>query len=314
MASRRATASPTTPEPTTTASSQSLIPENWRQPADLVKPVAVRLAAPTGKRGNSSESNWGGANVRAVKAGGGQTAMSEKGPPDKPAPAPTASGEVAAFLKQVAALPNARPAGGLGRLLFGVDATASRQPTWDTACQIQSEMFRETASLGGLEVQLVYYRGFHEMKATPWVADSNRLAAIMGRVQCLGGQTQVGRLLRYAIAETKRQRIDALVFIGDCLEEGVDDVTHLAGELGLLGVPCFMFHEGADATAMLGFRQIATLTRGAYCRFDAGSAAQLRQLLAAVAVYAAGGRKALADFSRREGGATLLLAQQIKPA
>ncbi|MBM3490833.1 MAG: VWA domain-containing protein [Alphaproteobacteria bacterium] len=220
--------------------------------------------------------------------------------------------DVQAFLWQVAAVPNARPAGRRGRLLFGIDATASRQPTWDTACQIQSEMFRETAGLGGLEVQLVFYRGFHEMKATSWVADSNRLAAIMGGVQCRGGQTQMARLLRYAIAETKRQRIDALVFIGDCLEEAVDIVAHLAGELGLLGVPCFMFHEGADATAMLGFRQIATLTRGAYCRFDAGSAAELRQLLAAVAVYAAGGRKALADFSRREGGAALLLAQQMK--
>ena len=223
-----------------------------------------------------------------------------------------ANADVQTFLRQVASMPNAKPTGRRGRLLFGIDATASRQPTWDTACQIQSEMFKETASLGGLDVQLVFYRGFHEMKATPWVGDSNRLAAIMGRVNCLGGQTQLGRLLRYAVGETKRQRIDALVFIGDCLEENVDAVCATAGELGLLSVPCFMFHEGGDAVAMHGFRQIAELTRGAFCRFDTGSAAELRQLLAAVAVYAAGGRKALADYSRRAGGATLQIAHQMK--
>lgn len=223
-----------------------------------------------------------------------------------------ASADVQTFLRQVASMPNAKPTGRRGRLLFGIDATASRQPTWDTACQIQSEMFKETANLGGLDVQLVFYRGFHEMKATPWVGDSSRLAAIMDRVNCLGGQTQLGRLLRYAVGETKRQRIDALVFIGDCLEENVDAVCATAGELGLLSVPCFMFHEGGDAVAMLGFRQIAELTRGAFCRFDTGSAAELRQLLAAVAVYAAGGRKALADYSRRAGGATLQIAHQMK--
>jgi len=71
----------------------------------------------------------------------------------------------------------------------------------------------------------------------------------------------------------------------------------------------FLFQEGADARAAAAFREIARLTKGAYCRFDAGSAAQLRELLSAVAVYAAGGRQALEALSGR--GARALL-QQLK--
>ena len=55
---------------------------------------------------------------------------------------------------------------------------------------------------------------------------------------------------------------------------------------------------GAGATAERAFKEIARLTRGAYCHFDAGSAGQLRALLAAVAVYATGGRKALQGLRR----------------
>jgi len=91
------------------------------------------------------------------------------------------------------------------------------------------------------------------------------------------------------------------------MEESVDDLCQLAGELGLIGVPVFVFQEGRDARAEKAFKEIARLSRGAYCRFDAGSAAQLRALLTAVAVYASGGRKALENA--KSGAATLLLEQ-----
>ena len=133
----------------------------------------------------------------------------------------------------------------------------------------------------------------------------------MSAVTCLGGKTQIGRVLQFAIAETRRQRVNAVVFIGGHMEEDIDALCHKAGELGLLGVPVFIFHEGSDPKAEDAFRQIARLTRGAYCPFDATSAQQLRELLSAVAVYAAGGRAALEDYSRRAGGATLLLARQV---
>lgn len=248
------------------------------------------------------------------KKGGGldrhdRTSASNGG---KPVSANRQSPAVNAFLQKVAAMPNVKPAAQRGRLLFGMDATASRERTWDTACQIQGEMFEATDTLGGLDVQLIYYRGFRQLKKTPWISSSKDLIAYMTGVRCLGGHTQLERVLRFAVAESKRQKINAFVFVGDCLEENIDDVCDAAGALGLLGVPCFMFHEGYEPTAMAAFKQVATLTSGAYLRFDASSAHELKQLLAAVAVYAAGGRRALSDYSRHGGESVRLLTHQLK--
>jgi hypothetical protein len=193
-----------------------------------------------------------------------------------------------------------------------MDATASREPTWDTAIQIQSEMFSETAALGGLEVQLAWYRGFGQFRASDWVTESKALVTQMTGVRCLAGKTQIARVLKNAIVEAKRGRVGALVFVGDAMEEDLDALGDLAGRLGLLGVRAFIFHEGRDATAARAFQHIAKLTGGACCRFDASSAKQLRELLAAVAVYAAGGRAALEDYGRKKGGEVLKLTHQVR--
>jgi len=226
-------------------------------------------------------------------------------------PAASKSAEVEAFLQQVAAMPVVRPASGRGRLIFGLDATGSREPTWDRACQIQGEMFEATASLGGLDIQLVFYRGFGECKASRWLSRAADLHRAMRKVECVGGQTQIARVLGHAISEARAGRVNALVFVGDALEEPLAELTRLAGELALLNVPAFVFHEGGDPAVGHAFKEIARLTRGAYCPFDSASAQQLKELLGAVAVYAAGGRKALADYSRKMGGATLLLTRQM---
>jgi len=220
-------------------------------------------------------------------------------------------GEVDAFLQKLAAAPAPRPAGKRGRLIFAMDATASREPTWDRACHLQGEMFEATAALGGLDVQLVFYRGFRECKASPFVSDSRELLKRMTAVRCLGGQTQVGRVLTHAISQTRKEKVNALVFVGDCFEEDIDAVCHKAGELGLLGVPAFVFHEGGDPVAQRAFQQIARLTGGAYCPFNASSARQLKDLLGAVAVYAAGGYRALADYGKARGGEALRLTHQV---
>lgn len=221
-------------------------------------------------------------------------------------------GDVAAFLGKVAAMPPpSRSAGTKGRLIFALDATASRQPTWDRAQHIQGEMFEAAAGLGGLEVQLVFYRGFGECKASPWVGDAGALLGRMTAVTCLGGQTQIGKVLAHARRQTEDKRVNALIFVGDAMEEDPDHLCHLAGELGLLGVPVFMFHEGGDPVVGNVFRQIAKLSRGAYCLFDSSSAQQLKDLLRAVAVYAAGGRAALQDWSRGRSGAVRLLTSQM---
>jgi hypothetical protein len=174
-------------------------------------------------------------------------------------------------------------------------------------------MFGETAALGGLEVQLVFFRGFGECKSSPWVSSSDQLVRRMTAVSCLGGQTQIGKVLRHAIAQARDRRVNALVYVGDSMEEDVDALCHQAGELGLLGVPMFVFHEGGDPVAAQAFRQFARLTGGAYCPFDAASASQLRELLNAVAVFAAGGRRALVDYGKRSGGgAVAQITSQVK--
>jgi hypothetical protein len=220
--------------------------------------------------------------------------------------------EVEEFLRKVAVTPAVKPAGKRGRLIFAMDATASREPTWDRACHIQAQMFETTAALGGIEIQLVYYRGFREFEASPWLTSAPDLLKRMTSVFCLGGETQIVRVLQHAIAETQRDKVNALVFVGDCMEEDIDRLCHLAGELGLLGVPAFMFQEGNDIIAERAFRQVARLTRGAYCHFDTSSPQQLRDLLSAVAVYAAGGRRALEDFSKRKGGLVLQLTHELR--
>lgn len=218
---------------------------------------------------------------------------------------------VQAFLNEVAKAQPPNAGSGRARLIFAMDATASREPSWDQACQVQGQMFLETAALGGLDVQLMYYRGFNECKASRWVNNPSDLVTLMTSVMCLAGQTKIGRILKHAIKETDRKRISALVFVGDAFEEDLDEVGHMAGQLGMLGVRTFMFQEGHDPRAERAFRHIATLTKGAHCRFDANSPEQLRELLGAVAAYAAGGRKALADLSKRSSGAVKLIASQV---
>ena len=217
--------------------------------------------------------------------------------------------EVVQFLQKAARTPVAATPS--GRLIFALDATASRQPTWDRACQLQGDMFAATADIGGLAVQLVWYRGYGEFQVEPWLSQAADLQRRMTAVQCRGGLTQIGRVLEHATRETRLHRVNALVLVGDCLEETVDPLCQQAGQLGLLGVPVFVFQEGDDPDATLGFREIARLTRGAYCTFDQGSARQLRELLTAVAVYATGGRAALEEFGRRHGGLVRQLTRQL---
>src|ERR1043166_5617791 len=220
----------------------------------------------------------------------------------------SSSEDIAAFVAKARAM-SPHAAGARGRLVFALDATMSRQPTWDMACALQADMFREAASIGSLDIRLVYYRGLNECRATGWISDSAQLARLMSKIDCQGGNTQIGKVL----AETRREAVAAgvraLVFVGDAMEESVDELCAKAGELGLLKVPAFMFQEGHESDAENAFREIARLTGGAWCRFDPGAAAQLRELLRAAAAYAAGGREALLRLSRSATGAAGLLGQ-----
>jgi hypothetical protein len=230
---------------------------------------------------------------------------------DKNLPQKSTKSEIDSFIKKVRSTSVVKSAKESGRLIFAMDATASREPTWDRACNIQGEMFNDTAALGGLDIQLCYYRGFGEFEASPWMSSSDELLRRMTRVSCRGGFTQIEKVLRQTIKQTKHKKVQALVFVGDCMEEDADRLCHLAGELGLLGVPAFLFHEGAELVAQRTFKQIAQMTGGAYCPFDATSAGQLRDLLSAVAVYAAGGQAALQDFSKNRSEVVRRLTRQL---
>ncbi|MGL4439262.1 MAG: VWA domain-containing protein [Bosea sp. (in: a-proteobacteria)] len=217
--------------------------------------------------------------------------------------------EIESFLDAAKAVAATAPQPGAGRLVFAMDATMSRQPTWDMACTLQGQMFEACAALGGLGVQLVYFRGFNECRASGWVGDPRRLTELMSKIDCRGGHTQIGRVLAHVRDEAARQPVRAFVLVGDAMEEHADDLCALAGQLSLVGVKGFMFQEGHDVAATSVFREIARLTGGAYARFDTGSAAQLLDLLKAAASYAAGGRGALARLAERENGARGLLTQ-----
>jgi hypothetical protein len=192
------------------------------------------------------------------------------------------SSRVSAFLEKTSAT--------RARLAFIIDATASRGPTWDMAMQLQVQMFEEAAKLGGIEVQLIFYRGSYECRASSWAPEPHTLTRMMGEVLCRAGQTQIGRAMAHVRREHERQPINAVVFVGDAMEENHHELCDAA--VGL-GIPLFIFQEGDNPVASRTFANMARLSHGAHCRFDTGAAHQLAELLRAVAAFATGGVKAL---------------------
>ncbi|PKI02709.1 hypothetical protein [Glaciecola sp. 33A] len=201
---------------------------------------------------------------------------------------------------------------GKGRLIFAMDATASREHCWDMASQQHAAMFAEADKVSALSVQLCYYRGMGEFKALPWTRGADEIKQALLSVRCLAGQTQIAKVLSHALSETRTSKVNALVFVGDCIEEDPDLLGTLAGKLGILNLPLFIFQEGNNPQVGNIFSQLATLSGGAYCQFDQGSAKQLGQLLAAVAVYAAGGKPALKSNLLSMDASVQHLLQQLK--
>jgi hypothetical protein len=144
------------------------------------------------------------------------------------------------------------------------------------------------------------------------VAEPRALTDLMTRIGCRGGHTQIGRVLCHVKTEAQRTPLKAFIYVGDAMEEPIDDLSAAAGELGLMGVKAFMFHEGADPIAARAFQEIARLTGGAYARFDAGAPQSLAGLLRAAAAYASGGASALQRLAARESGAQRLLTAMGK--
>jgi len=221
----------------------------------------------------------------------------------------SSSREITAFLDRAARTPTVAQA--KGRLVFAIDATMSRGRTWDVATEIQSEMFDVAEAIGGLAVQLAWFRGRGELHASEWTAVPAVLAQQMRDVSCVSGFTQIRRVLSHVGAEASRSRVGALVYVGDACEEDPHVLYAEAGKLALLGVPAFLFHVGRDTDAGTVFAEIARLTRGVYARFDSSAPETLRKLLRAAAVYATGGIPALKDYGERVGGEVRRIAHSL---
>lgn len=219
--------------------------------------------------------------------------------------------EINQFLDKVKTTPLAQRGPGRGRLIFAMDATASRKATWDRAAQLQSDMFVKTRGIGELDIQLLFYRGYGECRSSKWVSQSSALLKLMQSVSCAAGSTQISRVIKHALSETAESSVQAMVFIGDCVEEDAEDLAILAGKLRLTNLPMFVFQEGFDQHASAVFKRIAKLSGGAHCRFDHNSAHQLGDLLNAVAVYATGGRAALLNLSQSNNRAASLLLEDL---
>ena len=188
-------------------------------------------------------------------------------------------------------------------------------------------MFEEAAKIGGLGVQLTWYRGCNECSHSSWTTDAHELVEQMARIRCAAGVTKIARVLEHIRAEHQREKVGAAIFIGDAVEELPRELY--AATAGCL--PLFLFQEGdvgapvilldqygtpsvvsfgaqaQTVTVETVFRELARLTNGAYVRFDAGAAAQLGELLQAVVAFAVGGVKALGDL--RTESARKLLSQ-----
>ncbi|MEO0542570.1 MAG: VWA domain-containing protein [Pseudomonadota bacterium] len=222
-------------------------------------------------------------------------------------PQKSTSGDISAFLS---AAEQIRPStDGKGRVVLALDATMSRQPTWDLAVEIQGKMFEAVSTATPLQMQLVYFRGFGECRASDWARDGKTLANRMSRISCQAGRTQISKVLGHARKAHRETPLSAVIYIGDAMEENPDSLGHRAGELGMLGVPVFVFQEGQDRAAEMTFREIARLTRGGWFRFDSKSPGILKDLLSSIAVYATGGLRAL---TARDSKSDRILIEHLK--
>jgi hypothetical protein len=195
----------------------------------------------------------------------------------------------------------------MARLIFALDATMSREQTWDQACHLQGQMFAEAGKLSTLQIQLVYFRGLDECRASHWTNNAQDLARRMTEIGCQAGHTQIGKILAHIRKENTAMKVSAAIFVGDAMEEIPGNLYDAARGLG---VPLFMFQEGDIPIVETGYREMARLTNGAYCRFEPGAENKLAELLRAVAAFAVGGINALTD--QRTDAARLLLTQMKK--
>ncbi len=194
---------------------------------------------------------------------------------------------------------------GRPRLVFGFDATASREPAWETARQVTDTLVR--AVPGQLDVALAVHGGGTLHTFTDFTSNPNTLRDRAASIRCRSGATRLLAILQRALAAPG---VRAVTYIGDVYEESPTRGRRLADEMGRRGTKLFVLHDVADWTARRDaeiFLDLARRTGGCVLPFDASAPDRLRELLAAVAVYAVGGTKLLKAKRRELPGALVLL-------
>ena len=169
--------------------------------------------------------------------------------------------------KSLLRMPSDSPALPRARVIYAIDATASREHAWSIARDLQARMFIEAGSTGILNLQLVYFQGVI-CRASKWASRGEDLARWMGAIQCEAGLTQIGRTLQHALREHEKAPVHGITFIGDAMEEDLGALGALADELGAAGVPLHMCQEGNDAVVRNAFRLLALKTGGTYSAFN----------------------------------------------
>ena len=191
------------------------------------------------------------------------------------------------------------------RLVFAVDATASREPAWAAARQVTDALVK--ALPGELDVALAVHGGSRVHTFTAFTSDASTLRDRAAGVACHAGMT---RLLPILATSLKQQSVRVVIYIGDVFEESLPQGRQLADAMGGRGTKLIVLHDTADPGARRDaevFWDLAKRTGGCVLPFDAGASGKLRDILSAVAVYAVGGEKLLRERRHALPGAVALL-------
>jgi hypothetical protein len=227
--------------------------------------------------------------------------------PGSPAVAGVARGTVAAPVERrslagAAVAPPRKP-----RLVFAIDATASRDRAWEAAKQVTDCIFR--AAPGGIEVALAVHSGGKLARFSPFHPHVDNIRDEAAGVACVAGPT---RMLDIMEETLRRTGVKALVYIGDCFEEDMERGLAVAERLGLRGIKLVVLHDTTTGGTGSGgaFRMMAARAGGLVLPFDMSSLDRLADALSAVGAYVAGGPDRLRAMRLDSPAARLLLGHE----
>ena len=191
------------------------------------------------------------------------------------------------------------------RLVFGFDATASREPAWATARTVTDALVRTLP--GELDVALAVHGGGLLHTFTPFTADATTLRDRAAGIYCIAGHTRMLAILARCLREPG---VRVVTYIGDVFEESLSRGQKIADELGARGIKLIVLHDTSSWEAQRDaevFLDLARRTGGCVLPFDPNAPGRLRDILGAAAAYAVGGEDLLEAKRHEMPGAMLLL-------